>query len=44
MGTYEINNVNGHFEVFINGNFAFSADTLSEVADEIEKERERIYG
>lgn len=35
----EIRNVCGHYEVFINGKFAFSADTLSEAAKEIEDAR-----
>ena len=32
----EVFPVRGHYEVYLNGEFWFSADTLSEVAEELE--------
>lgn len=32
----EIKNINGHYEVFYNGDFIFSADTYREALSEIE--------
>ena len=37
METFDIYNVQGHYEVFLNGKFVFSADNLSEVVEEAEK-------
>ena len=34
---YEIRNRNGHIEVFLNGSFVFSADTVGEAQREIER-------
>ena len=33
---YEFRNVRGHIEVFLNGIFQFSADTLKEAKDELQ--------
>lgn len=35
--SYEIKNVNGHYEVYLNGLFYCSADTMFEAVDELEK-------
>ena len=32
---YEIKRVHDHFEVFLNGEFLFSADSINEVHDEL---------
>lgn len=37
---YQFRNVRGHIEVFLNGSFQFSADTLSEAYAELKQERE----
>lgn len=37
-GDYEIIPVNGHYEVHQDGKFLFSADTTTEIKNEIEKE------
>lgn len=37
---YQFRNVRGHIEVFLNGSFLFSADTLSEAYAELRKESE----
>lgn len=34
---YEFRNIHGHYEVFINGEFVLSADTLTEAIKEIEQ-------
>lgn len=34
---YDFKNVNGHIEVFKNGEFQFSADTMEEALDEIKE-------
>lgn len=34
---YDVKNVNGHYEIYINGKFYCSADTVSEAANEIDK-------
>ena len=37
----QIKNVNGHYEVYAdNGQFLFSADTISEAVKELENEQE----
>lgn len=33
---YEIKNVHGHFEIYVNGNFYCSANNMAEVREEIE--------
>lgn len=33
---YEIKQVKGHYEVFVDGVFVVSADTVSEAVDEVE--------
>lgn len=38
--TYKIVHVNGHYEVYIDGKFYCSADTLTEAVKEIENEKE----
>lgn len=38
--TYNIIPVNGHYEVYRNGKFVCSADTMSEAVREIRKENE----
>lgn len=38
MSLYEFRNVNGHIEVFLNGEFQFSADTISEANAELKQE------
>lgn len=35
--TYQIKNVNGHYEAYINGKFICSGDTQNEAAREAEK-------
>lgn len=40
MPQIEIKNVNGHYEVFRDGQFIFSADTISEAVKELENEQE----
>lgn len=35
--SYEIKNVNGHYEVYLNGLFYCSADTMPEAIEELEK-------
>ena len=35
---YEFCHVKGHIEVFLNGEFQFSADTISEAHKELEQE------
>lgn len=35
---YEFRHVKGHIEVFLNGEFQFSADTISEARKELEQE------
>lgn len=40
MPQIKIKNVNGHYEVFRDGQFIFSADTMSEAVRELEKEEE----
>ena len=37
---YELRNVRGHYEVFCNGEFLFSADSVSEAKKEIEMEEQ----
>ena len=37
---YEYRPVKGHIEVFVNGEFQFSADTKEEAIDEVEKMEE----
>ena len=34
---YEIKPVNGHYEVYVNGEFKCSADTMPEAVSELEK-------
>lgn len=34
---YEIKNVRGHVEVFFDGKFCFSADTVGEAENEIDR-------
>lgn len=34
---YEFRHVKGHIEVFLNGEFQFSADTMSEARKELEQ-------
>ena len=36
---YEFRNVKGHIEVFLNGEFQFSADTMKEAKDELNADR-----
>ena len=36
---YKIIHVNGHYEVYINGQFYCSADTVAEAAKELENEQ-----
>ena len=38
MPPYRIRYVHGHYEVYLHGEFQFSADTMSEVYDEINQE------
>lgn len=38
FGDYELRSVCGHIEVFLDGSFQFSADTVKEVTDELWKE------
>lgn len=38
VSLYEFRNVNGHIEVFLNGEFQFSADTISEANAELKQE------
>lgn len=35
VSLYEFRNVKGHIEVFLNGEFQFSADTMKEAKDEL---------
>ena len=35
---YEFRHVKGHIEVFLNGEFQFSVDTISEAHKELEQE------
>lgn len=37
---YQFRNVRGHIEVYLDGAFLFSADTLSEAYAELKQERE----
>ena len=39
MDTYNIEPVRDHFEVYKNGNFMCSADTVVEAANEVDKDR-----
>lgn len=39
---YEFRHVKGHIEVFLNGEFQFSADTMSEARRELENEGRRV--
>jgi len=38
VSLYEFRNVKGHIEVFLNGEFQFSADTIGEAHKELEQE------
>lgn len=38
MSLYEFRNVNGHIEVFLDGEFQFSADTISEANTELQQQ------
>lgn len=38
FGDYELRSVCGHIEVFLDGSFQFSADTVKEATDELRKE------
>ena len=40
--TYKITPVNGHYEIYINGNFYCTADTFSEAVREIEDYKREI--
>lgn len=40
--TYEIKNVNGHYEVYLDGKFYCSTDTIGEACDELENAMERF--
>lgn len=37
-GNYEFRYVRGHIEVFLNGVFQFSADTVSEAQEELQEQ------
>lgn len=39
---YEFRRVREHIEVFLNGEFQFSADTMSEARAELEDEQRRL--
>ena len=39
--TYDIVSVRGHYEVYHNGKFIFSADTMSEAVREIRSAKEK---
>ena len=39
MDTYSIEPVRGHYEVYKNGSFMCSADTVVEAANEVDKDR-----
>lgn len=38
FGDYELRSVCDHIEVFLDGSFQFSADTVKEATDELRKE------
>lgn len=41
-GDYELRHVRGHIEVFLNGRFQFSADTVSEARREIDDDDKEV--
>ena len=39
MGEYDFREIRGHIQVYLDGEFLFSADTMREAIEEIEEEK-----
>ena len=44
MGEYDFREIRGHIQVYLDGKFLFSADTMREAIEEIELESGNIWG